>query len=60
MFKPIRDIVRAVVLILEITCRSGDFLNILRIDSDWLPAYKCQVINQSELLLKKHLWGLIT
>ena len=44
--KPIRDFVGMVVYFLR-----GVNLNLQTIDSDWLPKYKCRVINQSEMLL---------
>ena len=47
IFKPIRDIVIMVVLLLR-----GVNLNIQKIDSDWLPKFKCHVIDQSEMLFE--------
>ena len=46
IFKPIGDIFRFRFL-------DRVNLNILKMDSDWLPEYKCHVINQSEMLLER-------
>ena len=47
IFKQIRDIVRMDVSFLRVNS------NIYNIDSDWLPKYKCHVINHSEMVLER-------
>ena len=39
------------------TILEGVNLNTLKIDSDWLPKYKCHVINKSEMLLERQSVG---